>query len=63
MAYGVLGLLLLAGATVHFVVLSKLGINPWTGEPRDKFDALLREFEIHGETQTILRRVRGDSDE
>ena len=62
-AYGVLGLLLLAGATIHFVVLSKLGINGWTGEPREKFEALLREFEIHGETRTILRRVRGQSDE
>jgi hypothetical protein len=61
-AYGVLGLLLLAGATVHFVVLSRLGINGWTGEPRDKLEALVRELETHGDTRTILRRVRGHSE-
>ena len=57
-AYGVLGLLLMAGASFHFAVLSKLGINGWTGEPRDRFEALLREFETEGETQTMLRLAR-----
>lgn len=58
-AYSVLGLLLLAGASFHFAILSKFGINGWTGEPRDKFEALLREFEIHGETRTLLK-MAGD---
>ena len=40
-----LALLLVAGASFHFTVLSKLGINGWTGEPRDKFEALLREID------------------
>ena len=57
-AYGVLGLLLMAGASFHFAVLSKLGINGLTGEPRDRFEALLREFETEGETQTMLRLAR-----
>src|SRR5262245_36679776 len=57
-AYGVLGLLLVAGASFHFAVLSRLGINGWTGEPRDKFEALLREFETHGEKQTMRRLAR-----
>jgi len=57
-AYGVLGLLIMAGSSFHFAVLSKLGINGWTGEPRDRFDALVREVEIHGETRTLLRLAR-----
>lgn len=57
-AYGVLGLLLMAGASFHFAVLSKLGINGWTGEPRDRFEALVREGKTHGETRTILRLAR-----
>ena len=57
-AYGVLGLLLIAGALFHFAVLSKLGINGWTGEPRDRFEALVRQLEIHGETRTMLRLAR-----
>jgi hypothetical protein len=57
-AYGVLGLLFTAGASFHFAVLSKLGINGWTGEPRDRFEALLRESKMHGETRTILRLAR-----
>jgi hypothetical protein len=57
-AYGVFGLLLIAGASFHFAVLSKLGINGWTGEPRDRFEALVREGEIHGETRTLLRLAR-----
>jgi drug/metabolite transporter (DMT)-like permease len=52
-AYGILGLLLAAGTAVHFVVLSNLGINGWTGEPRDKFEALLREIADHGEIRTL----------
>jgi hypothetical protein len=54
-AYAVFGLLLLAGTAFHFVVLSKLGINGWTGEPRDKFEALLREIELKGERRTLVR--------
>ncbi len=57
-AYGVLGGLLMAGASFHFLVLSRLGINGWTGEPRDRFEALLREGEIRGEARTILRLAR-----
>lgn len=57
-AYAVLGLLLMAGALFHFAVLSKLGINGWTGEPRDRFEALVRQVEIHGETRTMLRLAR-----
>jgi hypothetical protein len=57
-AWGVLGLLLTAGASFHFAVLAKLGINGWTGEPRDRFEALVRELEMHGETRGILRLAR-----
>ena len=54
-AYAIFGLLLLAGTAFHFVVLSKLGINGFTGKPRDKFEALLHEIETHGERRTLLR--------
>jgi hypothetical protein len=57
-AYAVLGLLLVAGASLHFAVLSKRGINGWTGEPRDRFEALLREIELHGEARMLLRAGR-----
>lgn len=57
-AYGVLGLLLIAGASLHFTVLSRRGINGWTGEPREKFEALLREIELHGEARMFLRAAR-----
>ena len=57
-AYGVLGVLLMTGAAIHFAVLSKLGINGWTGEPRDRVEALMREGEIHRETRTLLRLAR-----
>ena len=57
-AYGVLGMLLMTGAAIHFAVLSKLGINGWTAEPRDKFDALVREAKARGETRAILALVR-----
>ena len=57
-AYGVLGMLLMTGGAIHFAVLSKLGINGWTAEPRDKFDALVRQSKTHGETQAILALVR-----
>ena len=53
--YGVLGLMLVAGTGFHFAVLSKRGINGWTGEPRAKFDALLREIQTDGELRTLLR--------
>ena len=45
-------MLVLTGATFHFMVLSRLGINGWTCEPRSKFEALLREIEAHGEART-----------
>jgi hypothetical protein len=54
-AYAIFGLLLLAGAALHFVVLSKLGINGFTGKPRHKFEALLHEIETHGERRTLLK--------
>ena len=53
-AYAIFGLLMLSGTAFHFVVLSKLGINGFTGKPRDKFEALLREIETHGERRTLL---------
>ena len=52
--YTIFGLLMLSGTAFHFVVLSKLGINGFTGKPRDKFEALLREIETHGERRTLL---------
>jgi hypothetical protein len=57
--YAVLGLLLLAGTALHFTVLTRLGINGWTGEPREKFEALLREIEVRGEAATLLRIALG----
>ena len=57
-AYAVLGLLLIAGASLHFAVLSKRGINGWTGEPREKFEALLREIESQGEARMFLKAAR-----
>ena len=56
--YAVLGLLLLSGVALHFTVLSRLGIDGWTGEPRDKFEALLQEIDAHGEARTLLRHAR-----
>ena len=56
-AYAVLGLLLAMGGSIHFAVLSKRGINGWTGEPRETFDALLREIKENGELRTLLRSV------
>jgi hypothetical protein len=57
-AYAVLGLLLATGTAFHFTVLSTLGINGWTGEPREKFEALLREIALDGEAATFLRLAR-----
>lgn len=57
-AYAVLGLLLIAGASLHFAVLSRRGINGWTGEPRERFNALLREIELHGEARMFLLAAR-----
>ena len=57
--YGVLGLMLVIGTAFHFAVLSKRGISGWTGEPREKFEALLREISADGEAATLLRIVRG----
>jgi hypothetical protein len=56
--YGVLALMLVAGTSLHFTVLSRLGINGWTGEPREKFEALLREIEAKGERRTLWSVVR-----
>ena len=58
-AYGVLALFLAAGAAIHFTVLSRYGINGWTAEPRDKFEALLRDLESEGETRALMRLFRG----
>ncbi len=41
-AYAVLMLPLVGAAWVHLVWLPKNGINGWTGEPRDKYLALMR---------------------
>lgn len=59
LAYAAIGLLLLAGAVFHFALMSKLGINGWTGEPRERFDPLVRDIELHGEAQ-LVRRVARD---
>jgi hypothetical protein len=40
-AYGVFGFLLAAAGTFHFSWLSRHGINGWTGEPREKYLALV----------------------
>ena len=56
--YALLVLLLVMGTAFHFAVLTKLGINGWTAEPRDKFEALLREIETHGELRTLLSVAR-----
>jgi hypothetical protein len=53
--YSALALLLGAGGTIHFTVLSKRGINGWTGEPREKLEALLREIEANGELRSLLK--------
>jgi hypothetical protein len=57
-AYAVLGLLLLSGVALHFTVLTRLGISGWTGEPREKFEALLQEIGAHGEARTLMRHAR-----
>jgi hypothetical protein len=57
-AYAILGVILAAGASIHVVVLSKLGINGWTGEPREKSEALLRDFAINGEMRVVLKLAR-----
>lgn len=40
-AYGLLAIPLVGAAYVHLVWLPKHGINGWTGEPRDKYLALV----------------------
>jgi hypothetical protein len=57
-AYGVLALFFAAGGALHFAVLSRRGINGWTGEPREKLEALLREIERDGEARSLLRVAR-----
>ena len=41
-AYGVLGLLLFSAGSFHFWWSRKHGISGWTGEPRDKYLALVK---------------------
>lgn len=57
-AYGILGLLFAAGGSFHFFVLSRAGINGFTGEPREKFEALLRDVAAHGELRTLISLAR-----
>lgn len=57
-ACGVIGLLLAAGAGLHFVLMSRAGINGFTGEPRDRFDAVLKEIEVRGEAMALLDLIR-----
>ena len=57
-AYVSLGVLLTAGGWVHFAVLSKRGINGWTGEPREKFEVLLRDVEAQGDLRSLLTFAR-----
>jgi hypothetical protein len=57
--YAILGLLLAAGTSFHFLVLSRLGINGWTGEPRQQFEALLQEIQAHGEVRTLWKLALG----
>ena len=59
-AYSALALLLAAGGAIHFTVLSNRGINGWTGEPREKFEALLREIEGRGEVRALWTAVSGE---
>jgi urea transporter len=40
-AYGLLAIPALAAAYIHLVWLPKHGINGWTGEPREKYLALV----------------------
>lgn len=42
-AYAVLAVPLLGAAYVHLVWLPKHGINGWTGEPRDRYLALMEQ--------------------
>jgi hypothetical protein len=58
-AYAVLGLFLAAGGAIHFTVLSNRGINGWTGEPREKLEALLHEIEERGEARALWHAVSG----
>ena len=56
--YALVGVMLMAGTALHFAVLSKLGINGLTAEPRDKFEALLRDIQDKGELPTLLRLAK-----
>ncbi len=47
-AYGILALPLPAVVYIHFWWLPKHGINGWTGEPRDKYLALLTQVRNRG---------------
>ena len=58
-AYLVLSVLFVAGGAFHFTLLSRAGINGWTGEPREKFDALLREVRANGEAPTLWKLAVG----
>ena len=48
-AYALLTLPLVGAAWVHLVWLPKHGINGWTGEPRDKYLALVRSRRATGD--------------
>ena len=48
-AYGVLVLLFFSGGVTHFWWLRKHGINGWTGEPRDKYLALVKRVRDRGQ--------------
>ncbi|HEX7797965.1 MAG TPA: hypothetical protein VF456_26565 [Vicinamibacterales bacterium] len=45
-AYGVLALVFCGAGSFHFWWLSNHGISGWTGEPRDKYVALVRNGRV-----------------
>jgi len=42
LAYSIIALMLFAAAFVHVYWLPRRGVNGWTGEPKEKYYALLR---------------------
>ena len=57
-AYAVLSVLFVTGGAFHFTLLARAGINGFTGEPRDRFDALLRDVKANGEARTFWKLAR-----
>jgi predicted small integral membrane protein len=55
-AYGVLVLPLLGVAYIHFRWLPKHGVNGWTGEPRDKYLALVTRYD-----DNLFRALLGEA--